>query len=155
MEGGWGPVIPALQCVGAEGQGLVYVRGVVRCIWVPQTCTANAQNSHLDTSNLHNVSGLCTQASSCMWGSRLHMGTPNLHSNNVQNIHLHVTVIPNPHSNNVQNSHLDVTPNLHSKCTKQSPGCNPKPAQQMYKTCLLYTSPSPRDRHRSRMPSSA
>jgi len=26
---------------------------------------------------------------------------------------------------------------------------------QQYKTCLLYTSPSPRDRTRSRMPSSA
>ena len=29
------------------------------------------------------------------------------------------------------------------------------PADQLYKDCLLYTSPSPRDRTRSRMPSSA
>ena len=27
--------------------------------------------------------------------------------------------------------------------------------QQLYNTCLLYTSPSPRDRQKSRMPSSA
>ena len=29
------------------------------------------------------------------------------------------------------------------------------PTWDQYKLCLLYTSPSPRDKHRSRMPSSA
>ena len=32
---------------------------------------------------------------------------------------------------------------------------NPKEYDGLYQTCLLYTSPSPRDRTRSRMPSSA
>ena len=32
---------------------------------------------------------------------------------------------------------------------------NEKTGEPMYKACLLYTSPSPRDRTRSRMPSSA
>ena len=34
-------------------------------------------------------------------------------------------------------------------------GCDCKPISQVYEICLLYTSPSPRDRTRSRMPSSA
>ena len=32
---------------------------------------------------------------------------------------------------------------------------NPEPSMKEFNTCLLYTSPSPRDRTRSRMPSSA
>ena len=44
---------------------------------------------------------------------------------------------------------------------KTAQGLNPDPflirkaSQSFYNTCLLYTSPSPRDRTRSRMPSSA
>ena len=36
-----------------------------------------------------------------------------------------------------------------------SPGGSVTAALAMYDTCLLYTSPSPRDRQKSRMPSSA
>ena len=32
---------------------------------------------------------------------------------------------------------------------------SPERLEEMYRSCLLYTSPSPRDRTRSRMPSSA
>ena len=40
------------------------------------------------------------------------------------------------------------------KMPEPKPKVEPKP-QQMPQTCLLYTSPSPRDRQKSRMPSSA
>ena len=36
-----------------------------------------------------------------------------------------------------------------------NPSFNPRKLNPEYRTCLLYTSPSPRDRQKSRMPSSA
>ena len=36
-----------------------------------------------------------------------------------------------------------------------NPSFNPRKLNAEFRTCLLYTSPSPRDRTRSRMPSSA
>ena len=38
---------------------------------------------------------------------------------------------------------------------EKAPVATPKQAKVQNKACLLYTSPSPRDRTRSRMPSSA
>ena len=44
---------------------------------------------------------------------------------------------------------------LGNKCNLQCVMCYPGESNQWYKICLLYTSPSPRDRQKSRMPSSA
>ena len=40
-------------------------------------------------------------------------------------------------------------------CTFADYACVPVNSPELFKDCLLYTSPSPRDAHESRMPSSA
>ena len=54
-------------------------------------------------------------------------------------------------------SHTDILDFLKSKDISVSSHMSPidGKTQQLVYTCLLYTSPSPRDRTRSRMPSSA
>ena len=49
---------------------------------------------------------------------------------------------------------LGVTPDM-DLLRKVTIGCGPSIYNRDSSTCLLYTSPSPRDRTRSRMPSSA
>ena len=48
--------------------------------------------------------------------------------------------------------HIDHTQGVGAFCAARAVGA---PAPVVYQSCLLYTSPSPRDRTRSRMPSSA
>ena len=52
---------------------------------------------------------------------------------------------------------LSLSAALSDVCTKGKKGVMEiqKSMRRLSTTCLLYTSPSPRDRHRSRMPSSA
>ena len=49
----------------------------------------------------------------------------------------------------------DVVGKIHKSCIKALKDAGIKKDQIHQHTCLLYTSPSPRDRTRSRMPSSA
>ena len=44
---------------------------------------------------------------------------------------------------------------LYAKTAEKVDAARPDVANTMFQDCLLYTSPSPRDRTRSRMPSSA
>ena len=73
-----------------------------------------------------------------------------------QSTDLGITYSPNDAAINAGDTvYLKWTSTNANKCTGSGPGFRVTGANAGTDTCLLYTSPSPRDRTRSRMPSSA
>ena len=85
----------------------------------------------------------------------------------ITNIRSPTSELDNPAKRRLVARDLVIRPSDYVKSAFKANGCDieavktsslesfKKPTEEMLNTCLLYTSPSPRDRTRSRMPSSA